>query len=118
MSQDFAQWFKTQLARRDWNQSDFARKTGISQTTVSTWVRGRSVPDPASCDTIADAFLLGLDDVLTHAGHRPGALRSDEAGEAVTRMVGRVRWNASRRGIMEALVKQWLDEDQRSGRDD
>lgn len=118
MSQNFAQWFKTQLARREWNQSDFARKTGLSQTTVSTWVRGRSVPDPASCDIIADAFLLGLDDVLAQAGHRPRVLRPAEAGDSVSQLVDRVTWTPERRGVLEAIIKQWLGEDQRTRRAD
>lgn len=114
MSQKFAQWFKSQLDRREWNQSDFARRTGISQTTVSTWVRSRSVPDPASCDIIADVFLLPLDEVLAVAGHRPVETRShNEAAAAIAAMVRRVNWTADRVAGIEAILRQWAEVDRR-----
>lgn len=70
-SGQFREWFQSQLARREWTQRDFSRRSGISPSTVSEWHRGTRVPDPASIDRIADVFGLPVDDVLTLAGHRP-----------------------------------------------
>lgn len=68
----FAAWLERQLARREWTLADFARRLGIAPSIPSRWlsVRGRR-PSPASCDLIADAFGMDVDEVLTLAGHRP-----------------------------------------------
>lgn len=117
MSQNFAQWFVAQLRRREWNQSDFARRTDVPQTTVSAWSRGIRLPDPASCDKIADAFLLPLDDVLVRAGHRPAdtVLPPGDPRSHLTALVGRVRWTPERQGAVEALMRQWIEYDRQKG---
>lgn len=67
----FGVWFEQQLKSREMNQSEFARKLGVKQGMVSNWIRGARIPDPGSCDRIADALGLSIDEVLIQAGHRP-----------------------------------------------
>lgn len=50
----FGRWLQRQLDRRQWSQADLVRAGGFSRSAVSEWVRGGRVPDPASCDLIAD----------------------------------------------------------------
>lgn len=64
-------WLRRQLQRREMRQADLARRVGTSPGTVSSWVNGQRVPDPASCDRIADALGVDVDEVLMLAGHRP-----------------------------------------------
>lgn len=52
-SGQFREWFQSQLARREWTQRDFSRRSGISPSTVSEWHRGTRVPDPASIELAA-----------------------------------------------------------------
>lgn len=66
----FHDWFKFELKRREMNQADFARRSGIAPSTVSSWATGDRVPDPESCDLIADVLLVDRDMVLALAGHR------------------------------------------------
>lgn len=67
----FSAWLREQMRRRDWNQTELARRLGTHSSVVSRWVRGERVPDPESVDRLADVFGLRVDDVLAIAGHRP-----------------------------------------------
>lgn len=67
----FADWFRNELRRREWTQAEFARRAKMAPSTVSTWTSGDRIPDPDSCDLIADVLLRDLDEVLEAAGHRP-----------------------------------------------
>lgn len=72
----FGAWLEAQLLRREWNQSDLARRVGVRPAVVSRWIRNERVPSPASADRIADALTLETDEVLTRAGHRPDLTRT------------------------------------------
>lgn len=77
----FGPWLQSQLRRREMNQSELARKLETSSSAVSGWVRQGRVPTPESCDKIADALGIPVDEVLMAAGHRPRGL--DEWDEDV-----------------------------------
>ncbi|WP_159038265.1 helix-turn-helix transcriptional regulator, partial [Streptomyces sp. WM6386] len=44
--EDFPVWLKAARASRGWSQRDLALRVGVGQQTVSSWERGRTVPDP------------------------------------------------------------------------
>ncbi len=74
----FGTWLKRQLMRQEgMNQSDLARKVGTSPGLVSDWLRDVRIPSPESCDKIADALGLDIDEVLVRAGHRPPLVHDD-----------------------------------------
>jgi len=94
------------------NQTEFAHKVGTSTGTVSMWVMGKRIPDPASCDRIADALGIDLDIVLYQAGHRPQATPpstpdpSDPRTE-ILRLVKRVDWSDSRTfNLVSGMLRQ------------
>lgn len=115
----FADWFRHQLQRRGWNQSDFARAADIPKPTVSTWYQGTRNPDPASCDLIADVLNLDVDTVLTLAGHRPAVepIDPDDPLNELFGMMKRVQWTEERiAGIRGALnIYLELDRKKRKG---
>ena len=74
----FRLWLAQRLREQDLSQADFARRLGTRPNTVSGWVTGQRRPDPASCDRIADALGLDVDEVLTAAGHRPARYVEDD----------------------------------------
>jgi transcriptional regulator with XRE-family HTH domain len=67
----FGAWLDAQLQRREWNQSEFARRIDVRPGVVSHWIRGERVPEPRSIDKIADVLFVDVDELLTIAGHRP-----------------------------------------------
>lgn len=75
---DFGRWLKQQLRSHGMKQADLARKMQTSTGSVSMWARGKRIPEPYSCDRIADALGMSNDAVLTAAGHRPPDI-DDEA---------------------------------------
>jgi transcriptional regulator with XRE-family HTH domain len=82
----FGVWLERQLRSRELTQSEFARRTEVRQGMVSNWITGKRIPDPGSCDRIADALGLPIDEVLIQAGHRPrlGEGWEGEEGELMT----------------------------------
>ena len=71
MERSFAEWMNRELLRRDWNQSDLVRRTGLSSSTLSRFATGKRIPSPKQADLIADVLGVDLDTVLAVAGHRP-----------------------------------------------
>lgn len=109
----FGRYLKTLLDRRHWSQTDLANRIGVSKGTVSRWITDERVPDTTSCDLLADAFLVPIDDVLIAAGHRPPDARfaPDDPRSAVAALARRVTWTPERQGAIEALMRQWIDYD-------
>ena len=67
----FADWLNDQLnSKPQLNQVALAINLGLSQSSVSNWIRGLYVPQPENCRKIARFFDIPEDDVLVVAGHR------------------------------------------------
>lgn len=49
---------------RGWTQSELARRAGIGRDAVSTYVRGRSFPEPRNLRGLADALGVSAGDLL------------------------------------------------------
>jgi transcriptional regulator with XRE-family HTH domain len=112
---DFAAWFRQQLKRREWNQSDAARKLGVSSGVVSRWYRGDRLPDPKSCDLIADLFVVPVDMVLELAGHRPASvpIPPDSPVVLLQSLVERVDWNPDRTAAIEGILRGFIERDRK-----
>lgn len=53
----FADWLKTELKNRDWNQSTLARRSGLSRSTISNYINRTIInPDKYAIEAIAHAF--------------------------------------------------------------
>jgi transcriptional regulator with XRE-family HTH domain len=65
----FANWLTSQLIIRQWKGADLARQATLSVNTVHLLLHARSVPRPASCQSLARALNLPLDLVYEQAGY-------------------------------------------------
>lgn len=54
--QEFARRLSAAILDRAWTQADLARHAAISRDSVSTYVRGRSLPTPTNLKKMADAL--------------------------------------------------------------
>lgn len=54
--QEFGRRLQNLLRDRNWNQSDLARAAGLGRDAISTYVRGRSFPEPKSLQKLAEAL--------------------------------------------------------------
>src|SRR5690606_8121609 len=92
----FGRWLRERIRSSPYvrNQSEFAQRVGTSTGTVSMWATGKRIPDPASCDRIADVLGVDLDLVLWQAGHRPNVERidPDDPRTVLTALVNAVDW--------------------------
>jgi len=96
------------------NQSEFARRAGVSPGMVSHWANNTRVPTPESAERIADALGADVDLVLTLAGHRP-AIEPVDPNDPKTRIVGllnRLDLDKDNRGTtLEGILVMWLRND-------
>lgn len=78
----FADWLSSEIKRKpELNQTALAIHIGLSQSTISSWLRGLYVPQPENCRKIARFFNIPDDDVLVVAGHRhPVVIGADNSG--------------------------------------
>lgn len=67
----FSAWLRRQLQRREWTESDLARRMSTTPSVVNRWARGERVPSPQSCESLADVLLIDVNEVLERAGHKP-----------------------------------------------
>jgi len=116
MENRFGTWLDRQLIRRELSKSDFARAINRTPARVSEWVLGRRVPDPASCEVIADALRMDLDLVLWQAGHRPNveAIDLDSPKAMVHGWVDRIDWaEPGRIELAERVFTGWIADDRK-----
>ena len=115
MDRSLPVWLQSQIDRREWTQSDFARRVGASTGLVSMWLAGKRVPSPASCDRIADVFGLPVDDVLTLAGHRPATepIRPDDPRAELIGLVKRVRLTPERVWLLRQQLQGMIEYDRK-----
>lgn len=111
----FPVWLKTELARREWNMSDLARRLEISPSVVGRWVRGERMPAPESCDLLADALGVDVDRVLVLAGHRPDieAIPVDDTHATIQALLRQVDLTPDRAYTVIGMLRMWLDLDRR-----
>jgi len=114
---DFGRWLQRQLDRHDLNQSEFGRRAGVSSSTVNAWVRGERLPDPSSCDLIADALGYPVEVVMKIAGHLPDVEPVD-IDNPVARLMAQaqtVDWKTdeSREMIISDILRRWASQDRK-----
>lgn len=68
---DFPEWLNDELRKRSWNQSDLARRAGISRTAVSNVLSRKRQAGWEVCNAIARAFRLPAPEILRVAGLLP-----------------------------------------------
>lgn len=64
------------LINKGWRQSDLARASGVLRDSVSSYVRGRSLPSPQNLHKIAEALGVKPEDLLPN--YLEGAIEDDE----------------------------------------
>lgn len=108
--QPFGWWLKHQIDSRDMNQSEFARKAGVSTSLVSDWVIGRRTPSIQSAQLIADALDTTIEVVLMRLGLDPRAALPADL-ERIDGLLKTVEMTPDRRIALESLLQGWADFD-------
>lgn len=65
--QEFGRRLYSLMLARGWNQSELARQAGLPRDSISTYIRGRSLPTPKSLQALAEALGMRPADVLPNA---------------------------------------------------
>ena len=67
----FTEWLNEELSKRDWSQSDLARKSGIHRGSIYNVINETRSPGAEMCLAIANAFQLPPEYVFVKAGLLP-----------------------------------------------
>jgi transcriptional regulator with XRE-family HTH domain len=84
--QEFGRRLQAVLLDKGWNQSELARRAHLGRDAISTYVRGRSFPEPASLRRIADAF--GMDPAELLPNSLEAAIERDTPSLEIKEAVG------------------------------
>jgi len=58
----FADWLLAQLAKRNWTQTELAKKAGLTKQAITNYVNGR-IPDNDAISKIASALRISVEEV-------------------------------------------------------
>lgn len=75
--QEFGRRLYSLMVSRGWTQSEFSRRSGIPRDSISTYVRGKSLPTPPNLKMLAAAFDISPDDLLPN--YVEGAMADEES---------------------------------------
>lgn len=73
--QEFGKRLYKLMVAKGWHQSELARRSGIARDSVSTYVRGVSLPEPDNLQKLADA--LEVDPIELLPNHIEAAIDND-----------------------------------------
>ena len=73
--QEFGRRLYNLMVRKGWTQSELARQAGIARDSVSTYVRGRSLPEPLNLERLAKALGVSAAELLPN--HMESAIDDD-----------------------------------------
>lgn len=62
--QEFGRRVYRLMTERGWHQSELARQAQLTRDAVSTYVNGRSLPDPTNAKKLAEAFDMTVEQLL------------------------------------------------------
>ena len=71
MSNGFLTWVFEEMNRRDWRNADLARRSGLSDATVSRVFSGERLPSWDFCAGVAQAFGMRAEEIFRQAGLLP-----------------------------------------------
>ena len=84
--QEFARRLHNMIMDRGWNQSELARRAGVGRDAISTYVRGRSFPEPATLRKLSKALSCNPEELLPNA--TAAAMDEDEPALSIREASG------------------------------
>ena len=77
LKQEFAQRLARLMTKKGWRQSELARRADMPRDSVSTYVRGRTLPTPQNLQKLVVALGVTPEDLLPN--HNQAVMDDDEA---------------------------------------
>lgn len=73
--EDFGRHLYRMIKKRDWTQSEFARRAGLTRASISDYINGRAEPTQTSVQKMARAF--GVNEHEVTPNHLAKAIKDD-----------------------------------------
>ena len=84
--QEFGRRLQSLLAQRGWTQAEFARKVGIGRDSISTYIRGKTIPNVTTLEKMAKILQLNSRSEL-YPNYEAEGIVQDEMPEASIKTV-------------------------------
>jgi transcriptional regulator with XRE-family HTH domain len=84
--QEFGRRLYSMLLAKGWNQSEMARRSGLPRDSISVYVRGKSLPTPASLKALSEALDVPPEELLPN--HIESAIDEDNPSLEIKTSVG------------------------------
>lgn len=73
--QEFAKRLYTLMIRKGWHQSELARQSGLPRDSISVYMRGKSLPEAANTQALANALGVSVEQLMPN--HVESAIDED-----------------------------------------
>lgn len=80
MATEFGEWLDERISEVGLSQAELSERSGVSESQLSRYRRGQTIPDPATLRKLASHLDASFDQMMIIAGHTPG----DEKAAAKT----------------------------------
>jgi transcriptional regulator with XRE-family HTH domain len=84
--QEFARKLYNLIMEKGWNQSELGRRSGVGRDAISTYIRGRSFPEPQTLQKLSKALGVKAEDLLPNVV--AGAVERDDPALSIQESPG------------------------------
>ncbi len=83
---EFAKRLYSLMMKKNWNQSDLARASGLGRDSISQYIRANNIPSPLNLKKMADA--LGVEPVELYPNYEAAAIEEETPALSFRQMPG------------------------------
>jgi transcriptional regulator with XRE-family HTH domain len=107
----FGEWLAEMLKKHEINQSELARKAGVTRGAINGVLSGARGPGPELCTAIARAFGIQPEEVFRQAGFLPPKSEADEIIEMADWIMGSFKYTKTKRRALAILETLRVEEE-------
>ena len=111
LDNDFSDWLRIELDKRQWTQAELAHSAGVSRAVVNKLLSRKTYPQPDTLQAIGRAFKIPVETVYRAAGWLPPE-PEEEAFEAEIIHKLKLIKSPKRRKTALRLLNALLDEEE------
>jgi len=108
---NFPDWLRAELDKRNWSQADLAYSAGISRAVVNKLLNRKTYPLPHTLQAIARAFKIPVETVYRAAGLLPQETEPETFEAEIIHKLKLIK-SPERRKTAVRLLKALIDEEE------
>lgn len=114
MNNTLSVWLNNEMATRQWSQSDLARKSGLHRAVISKILSENTKPTPETCQALAEALKLPIEQVYRAANLLPSHPEQDELVARAEYLLQSFKTEQYRQ-IALSMLENLVEQEERAG---